>query len=104
MPSVYDADNFSGRVNYAATVIARRGGNTRHFDTCFEMWDGDEVAAALVRRADKNPNSPLARNIFKYLNEESVREVARRYAHLTARQLAQQARDTRAAREAERTA
>ena len=53
--SVYDPENFSGRVNYAAQCFLRGTGCTRHFDTCFEMADGDAVVAALVRRAARNP-------------------------------------------------
>lgn len=53
MPSVYEPGNFAGRVNYAAAVISRKGGQTRHFDTCFEMWDGVEVAVAVYRRSLK---------------------------------------------------
>lgn len=54
MPSVYQEDNFSGRVNYAAQCFMRNIGSTRHFDTCFEMYDGDVVVTALVRRCEKN--------------------------------------------------
>ena len=55
MPSVYDKDAFSRRVNYAAQCFKRGTSGTRHFDTCFEMDDGDAVVTALVRRADKDP-------------------------------------------------
>lgn len=90
MASVYDQDNFAGRVNYAATVICRNGDTTRHFDTCFEMWDGDAVAAALVRRAEKNPK--LAKNLFRYVNESSAREAAARYAGRNLSDVAQELR------------
>ena len=70
MPSVYDNDNFAGRVNYAATVISRRGGHTRHFDTCFEMDDASEVAVAVYRRSLRNPK--LAANIWTYLARDTV--------------------------------
>lgn len=60
MPSVYDAENFIGRVNYAAQCFVRKTTGTRHFDTCFEMADGDAVVAALVRRAEKNPKLKAA--------------------------------------------
>lgn len=83
MPSVYDNDNFAGRVAYAATVIARKGGQTRHFDTCFEMCDGMEVAVAVYRRSLKNPK--LAANMWTYLgrdmvlrNVETLKDVATR--------------------------
>ncbi|MTJ93896.1 MAG: hypothetical protein F8N36_13715 [Desulfovibrio sp.] len=54
MPSVYDKDAYSQRVNYAAQCFLR-GTDSRHFDTCFEMYDGAAVVTALVRRAEKNP-------------------------------------------------
>lgn len=54
MPSVHDAENFAGRVNYAAQCLMRGTSGTRHFDTCFEMHDGDAVVTALVRRARNN--------------------------------------------------
>ena len=83
MPSVYDSENFAGRVNYAVTVITRKGGLTRHFDTCFEMWDGVEVAVAVYRRSLTNPK--LAANIWTYLardivmgNVEELKDVATR--------------------------
>ena len=56
MPSVYDETDFIGRVNYAAHCLVRRSGiGSRHFDTCFEMADGDAVVTALQRRTEKNP-------------------------------------------------
>jgi hypothetical protein len=91
MPSVYDRNNFSGRVNYAATVITRRGTATRCFDTCFEMADGDAVAAALIRRAQHN--AKLARNLPDYLNMNSAQRAAE---ELTGRNLPQAAREMRA--------
>lgn len=54
MPSVYDDNNFIGRVNYAAQCFMRGISNSRHFDTCFEMFDGEAVVTALVRRCEKN--------------------------------------------------
>jgi hypothetical protein len=77
MPSVYDAENFAGRVNYAATVISRGGRCTRHFDTCCEMYDSDAVVVALYRRSLKNP--ALAANMWRYLNRESVLDAVERF-------------------------
>lgn len=51
------AENFAGRVNYAAAAMVRGfgpNGATRSFDNCFENFDGPVVAAALARRAKKN--------------------------------------------------
>lgn len=54
MTSVYEETNFSGRVNYAAQCFMRQIRSSRHFDTCFEMYDGTAVVTALVRRSEKN--------------------------------------------------
>lgn len=55
MPTVYEESNYRGRVKYAAQCFMRGTSSTRHFDSCFEMFDGDAVVTALVRRALKNP-------------------------------------------------
>ncbi len=64
MPSVYDKSQQSYRVDFACQTMlnfAKRGGSrsdlnpSRRFDTCFEMDDGDMVAAKVYRRALKNP-------------------------------------------------
>lgn len=47
-------DDYKSRVNYAARAIVE-GINSRAVDSCFEMFDGDIVVTALVRRAAKNP-------------------------------------------------
>lgn len=46
-------DNFKYRVNYAAQCFMK-GIHSRAFDNCFEMFDGDAVVVALMRRALKN--------------------------------------------------
>lgn len=94
MPSVYDNDNFAGRVNYAATVISRKGGHTRHFDTCFEMYDGMEVAVAVYRRSLRNPK--LAANIWTYLGKEMVMRNVEELKHVRTRDLAARAAQSRA--------
>lgn len=70
MSSMNRADNFSGRVNYAASVISSGRPTTRSFDNCFENDDGSAVAVALWRRAQKNPR--LAENMPRYLTTELV--------------------------------
>ena len=92
MPSVYDTENFAGRVNLAATVIASGGRPSRSFDTCFEMHDGDAVAAALVRRSLNNER--LAANLFRYIGEAGARAAFARYE---GRNLPDVAREMRAA-------
>ena len=51
--SVYNPTAFRERVSYAATCFLR-GTHSRARDTCFEMYDGDAVVTALVRRARNN--------------------------------------------------
>lgn len=86
---VYKASAFEDRVNYAASVISKGVlvMNARHFDTCFEMGDGDYVAAALIRRTEKNPNTKLAANLFRFIGEDSARKAAEKFRSLTRKQL-----------------
>lgn len=48
--------DFQKRVDYAARAFTIGKTDSRKMDNCFEMFDGDAVVAALVRRAEKNPN------------------------------------------------
>lgn len=102
MPSVYDAENYQGRVSLAALYISTGRDTTRSFDTCFEMYDGDAVATALFRRALADPDSDLARNLPRYLNLESVTKTAMDNAHR--KNLAGWARELRAEGERQRAA
>lgn len=94
--SVYDLDNFAGRVNLAAAYISqgRDVSCNRTFDTCFEMYDGDVVAAALYRRAEKNQK--LAANLPRYISQNLREETIARYAHIPTRKLAEEAARVRA--------
>lgn len=87
--SVYKPENFSQRVSLASATIRRGGNTTRHFDTCFEMYDGDAVAAAIWRKAQNDDR--MMRNLPRYLNIDSIRECAERYKgrklHEVAREL-----------------
>lgn len=94
MPSVYDPDNFAGRVNLAALYISEGRNSSRSFDTCFEMYDGAAVGLALMRRAEKNPDSPLARNLWLYLGREHAEANAAENGHRA--NLAAWARELRA--------
>lgn len=85
------ADNFAGRVNYAARVIIEGRTPTRAFCDCFENDDGDAVAAALVRRAERNPR--LAANLWRYLSKDSAAAAAR---DLAGKNLAKEAAAARA--------
>jgi hypothetical protein len=62
------SDDFTGRVNYAARVIANGRQTSRTFDSCFENYDGNAVAAALMRRAEKNER--LRTNLPRYISLE----------------------------------
>jgi len=96
MPSqIHELEGFWDRVNFASAVIARNGEPTRNFDTCFEMYDGNAVAAAVVRRAKANPDGPLARNLFpRYLGPRAI-ESYETTKHLSRKQLEQHAADLR---------
>ena len=82
--NVYKPEAFEDRVNYAAAVIGRGivPCNARVFDTCFEMFDGDYVAAALVRRTVNNPASKLAQNIFRFIDRDCALQNYEKTKHL----------------------
>jgi len=98
MASVYDADAFAARVNYAARCL-RAGGDRIHsraFDTCFESNDGDLVITALMRRATKKPE--LVQAIKRALGKEGFaqwRQKATEWAFVPSRRLASTARAMR---------
>jgi hypothetical protein len=98
MSRLNDPENFRGRVNYAAKVIAYGRRPTRAFDNCFENYDGDEVATVILRRSRRN--APLAANLQRYLSLSSI-EAADRLAEVPTRKLPEVARQTRARRQAE---
>lgn len=87
MSAVYREDNFIGRVNFAAAYISAGRRSTRAFDTCFEMYDGDAVAVALVRRVESRPNTRLAENIWRYLGRNHALETAEKYKAIPTRDL-----------------
>lgn len=99
MSRLNDPDNFRGRVNYAAKVIAYGHSPTRAFDNCFENYDGDEIAKVIVRRARKNRR--LAANLHRYLSITSIEAAAARLADVPTRKLPDVARKTRARRKAD---
>lgn len=100
---VYKVEAFEDRVNYAASVISKGivPMNGRHFDTCFEMCDGDYVAAALVRRTLKKPSTKLAANLFRFIGKDSALQSYEETKHLTRAGLRIEAVET-ATREAKR--
>lgn len=94
MPSLNSPENYAGRVSAAALVISTGGRTSRSFDNCFENYDGDAVAVALYRRAQKNPEGNLAQNLWRYLSRDSVEPLAAANAHRS--NLAAWARELRA--------
>jgi hypothetical protein len=63
----------------AASYISAGRETTRSFDSCFEWWGADAVAVALYRRAQKRPETQMARNLFKYLCRDSVMAAVEKY-------------------------
>lgn len=51
---------FRARVEYAANSILNQDTRSREFDSCFEMYDGDVVVAAIVRKSETDPALRLA--------------------------------------------
>lgn len=94
MSRLNDPENFRGRVTYAAKVIAYGRRPTLAFDNCFENYDGDEVATAILRRSRANPR--LAANLHRYLNLASTEAAAERLADISTRKLPEAARQSRA--------
>ena len=93
---VYQEDAFQERVNFAANYIANRRTPTRRFDPCFEMYDGDVVVTALVRRADADPAGRLASNLSEYFREDKIREKAQHFAGVPTKRLKHEAAKIRA--------
>ena len=77
---------FDYRVKVAANFISSGHKTTRHFDNCFENFDGDAVALALHLRALKRPDTKLAKNISRYIGGQYLVEEK---GHLTRDQLRQ---------------
>jgi hypothetical protein len=99
MSRLNDPENFRGRVAYAAKVIAYGRRPTRAFDNCFENYDGDEVATAILRRSRKNVR--LSANLHRYLSLASIKVAAERLADVPTRKLPDDARQSRARGKAE---
>lgn len=69
--NIYTKDQPAARVRFAVGVILRGTPTTRDFDSCFEMGDGDRIAATVYARALKNPRLMAA--LPKYLDMDSAR-------------------------------
>jgi hypothetical protein len=85
----FKPQSFNGRVRYAADLIASGARLCRAFDSCFENYDGDAVAVAILRQAATNPD--LARNFGRYLNRPRAEADAERWKHFNDEQLRREA-------------
>ena len=100
--SVYTPQAFHERVNHAARCLLSGATHSRHFDTCFEMYDGDAVAVALSRRATKHPALAEALERTMHVSTNSAWQYAlREYGQvhnlaLLSRQLIQEAEEASA--------
>ncbi len=81
----FKPQSFSGRVRYASDLIASGARPCRAFDACFENYDGDVVAAALIRHAATNPD--LAQKLGQYVNRVRAQDAADRWQHLSDEEL-----------------
>ncbi|WP_201841349.1 hypothetical protein [Microvirga zambiensis] len=77
--------SFAARVRYAADLIASGARPCRAFDSCFENYDSDALAAALIREAATNRD--LAQNLGRYINRARAEEAAERWQHLSDEEL-----------------
>jgi hypothetical protein len=84
---LYRASAFADRVNYAASCIVKGHTQGRHFDTCFEMGDGEYVTAALVRRVLSNRDSRLSAVLFQVIDERVAMRSYEATNHLSRKQL-----------------
>jgi hypothetical protein len=87
-------DDFACRVNHAARVMIEGRRTNRNFDSCFEMYDGDEVVVALWRRAQKNPRLLDAIQSGRYLCEHAMQSAIKSLEGVS--NLAEHAAQTRA--------
>ena len=91
--------SFAGRVAYAIEGIKRRE-DSRAFDSCFEMHDGDFVVTAIMRRAQTDPElqAGIIRLFINATDLESVpwNRAATALAHLSDHALEDAARKARA--------
>lgn len=91
--SVYDSNAFGQRVSYAILCI-NRGTNSRHFDTCFEMGDGDAVVVGIYRRLQDKPE--MLDKMWRKLNKDSVMASVAQHSAIPTRELHGLARTLRA--------
>ena len=93
MSNLNKHNNYAGRVNYAAQIISKGGNTSRAFDNCFENYDGDAVAAALIRRSEKNER--LRANLPRYLRMDLAIANFEQYKGKNLTEVARQLRDAK---------
>jgi hypothetical protein len=92
------ADNYPARVEFAERCFREGVSNSRDLDSCFEMYDGDAVVVALVRKTRTDPQ--LRRGIAaQWSGEFPARwlETAHRYRTVPDKKLVKLATELRAA-------
>ncbi len=94
---LYNENAFLARVNFAEKCFRDHQTHTRAMDTCFEMYDGGAVVAALVRRArlDRALYVAIAIDWSGRFPTEWL-ELETKYSHITTERLANLARELRA--------
>ena len=91
---IYDIYGFTARLQFLTRAINDGREPTRNFDTCMEMGDGDYIAAALYRKAQKSKD--FLDRMQGYFCLESVQSTAEKLADLTDQQLRTKAYDVMA--------
>jgi hypothetical protein len=97
------SNDFNTRVNYAIACMKKKRTGTRSFDNCFEMWDGDYVVTAILRRALKNPEFEIVlRNYLRTIElREDWEQTAKKFENLSNKELKIEADEHRAKKIAE---
>jgi hypothetical protein len=92
------SNDFNTRVNYAISCMKTKRTGTRSFDNCFEMWDGDFVVTAILRRALKNPKFEIVlKNYLRTIELwEDWEQTAKRFETLSNKELKIKADEHRA--------
>jgi hypothetical protein len=99
------SNDFNTRVNYAIAYIKRsplQRRSERNFDSCFEIYDSDYVAVAIMRRALRNDK--LSNALVKFLSVDCWNEwvdISKKFSHLSNKELKIEADNLRAKKIAE---
>lgn len=99
MSEFWQLDGFADRVNFAVHCLETGRTSSRDLDTCFEMYDGDEVLALVLRRANYRPL--LASAILRTFDTDTILRVTKQFAGQDERQVAELSRERRARCKAE---